>query len=139
MVPADEHGPGWAYTTGLWHGHRIPELAMFGLDVRLMHTILDDLGRRAVDGQTVAAGQERHDVASVPVVLKDVDHRWYEAFFGTATGYYRTTRFPFLQVVWPDRDGVFPWQPGGEQLLDLQPQLSLCPEEYPVGVWTQDL
>ncbi|MFM9615784.1 DUF4262 domain-containing protein [Streptomyces niveiscabiei] len=139
MVPADEHGPGWAYTTGLWHGRRIPELAMFGLNVRLMHTILNDLGRRAMDGQTVEDGQERHDVASVPVVLKAVDHGWYEAFFGTAIGYYRKPSFPFLQVVWPDRDGAFPWQPGGAQLPDLQPRLWLRPGEHPVGVWTQDL
>ncbi|MFM9442584.1 DUF4262 domain-containing protein [Streptomyces acidiscabies] len=108
MVPADEHGPGWASTIGLWHGRRVPEPAMFGLDVHLMHTILDDLGRRAVDGQTVAAGQERHDVASVPVALQAVDHRWYQAFFGTAIGCYRKPPSPFLQVVRPDRDGVFP-------------------------------
>ncbi len=139
MIPADAQGPGWAYTIGLWHRHRIPELAMFGLDVRLMQTVLNDLGERAVDGQPLEADQERHDVASVPVVLKPVDYRWYRAFFGTALGYYRKPPLPFLQVVWPNRDGVFPWQPGGEDLLARQPRLWLHPDEHPVGVWTQDL
>ncbi|MGY6027040.1 DUF4262 domain-containing protein [Streptomyces spinosirectus] len=139
MIPADDHGPGWAYTIGLWHGHRMPELAMFGLDIRLMQAILNDLGRRALEGQPLEADRERHDVASVPVVLKPVDYRWHKAFFGTAIGYYRKPPLPFLQVIWPDREGVFPGQPGGEGLLARQPRLELRPDEHPVGVWTQDL
>ncbi|MCH5677311.1 DUF4262 domain-containing protein [Streptomyces gilvus] len=139
MVPADGQGPGWAYTIGLWHSHRISELAMFGLDIHVMQSILNDIGRRAVEGATVRAGQEWHDVASVPVVLTAVDYRWYKAFFGTAIGFYRRPPVPFLQVLWPDREGDFPGQPGGEDLLGRQPRLSLPPEEHPVGVWTQDL
>lgn len=139
MIPADDQGPGWAYTIGLWHGHRIPELAMFGLDIHLMQTVLNDLAQRAVEGQTLQADPEVHDVAGVPVVLKSVDYRWYKAFFGTAIGYYRRPPFPFLQAVWQSRDGAFPWQPGGEELLDRQPRLSLRPDEHPIGVWTQDV
>ncbi|MET7474656.1 DUF4262 domain-containing protein [Streptomyces sp. NPDC005648] len=139
MIPTDDQGPGWAYTIGLWHRHRIPELAMFGLDIRLMQTVLNDLGQRAVEGQPLEADKERHDVASVPVVLKPVDYRWYKAFFGTALGYYRKPPLPFLQVVWPNRDGAFPWQPGGEDLLVRQPRLWLRPDEHPAGVWTKEV
>jgi hypothetical protein len=139
MVPADDQGPGWACTIGLWHRHRMPELAMFGLDIRVMQAILNDLGRRAVAGHPLEAGRERHDVASVPVVLRPVDHRWYKAFFGTAIDYYREPPLPFLQVVRPGRDGAYPWQPGGEDLLRHQPRLDLGPGEHPGGVWTQDL
>ncbi|MFM9632592.1 DUF4262 domain-containing protein [Streptomyces galilaeus] len=140
MVPVGRNeAPGWAYTIGLWHQYRIPELAMFGLDIHLMQTLLNGLARRAVEGHALKADQERHDVANVPIMLKAVDYRWYKAFFGTAIGYYRRPPFPFLQVVWPSRDGAFPWQPGGEDLLDRQPQLALRPEEHRVGVWTQDL
>ncbi|MGP4009949.1 DUF4262 domain-containing protein [Streptomyces sp. 4N124] len=139
MIPADDQGPGWAYTIGLWHRHRIPELAMFGLEIHLMQTLLNDLSRRAVEGQPLETDQERHDIAGVPIMLKPVDYRWYKAFFGTAIGFYRKLPFPFLQVLWPNRDGAFPWQAGGENLRDRQPRLSLHPDEHPVGVWTQDL
>ncbi|WP_329433253.1 DUF4262 domain-containing protein [Streptomyces sp. NBC_01280] len=139
MIPADGLGPGWAYTIGLWHNHRIPELAMFGLDISRMQTLLNDLARRAIEGHSLEADQEPHDIANVPVALRPVDYRWYKAFFGTAISYYRKPPFPFLQVVWPNSDGVFPWQPGGEDLLDRQPQLSMRPDEHPVGLWTQDL
>ncbi|MGI5254547.1 DUF4262 domain-containing protein [Actinacidiphila glaucinigra] len=139
MIPADNQGPGWAYTIGLWHRHRMPELAMFGLDIRLMQTILNDLGRRAVEGHPLEEDKERDDVAGVPVVLKPVDYRWYRAFFGAAIGFYRKPPFPFLQIVWPNRDGAYPWQPGGEDLIGLQPRLDLHPDKHPAGVWTQDL
>ncbi|MEE4540394.1 DUF4262 domain-containing protein [Streptomyces sp. V4-01] len=55
MVPADDNGPGWACTIGLWHSHRLPEPAVFGLGAPAMHTVLNDLGRLAVAGQPVAA------------------------------------------------------------------------------------
>ncbi|MFD8419267.1 DUF4262 domain-containing protein [Streptomyces sp. NPDC059466] len=138
-IPADGLGPGWAYTIGLWHRHRLPELAMFGLDTSRTQTLLNDLAQRAVEGQPLEADQEVRDIANVPVAVKSVDHRWYKAFFGTAIGSYRKPPFPFLQAVWPNRDGAFPWQPGGEGLLERQPRLSLRPDEHPVGVWTQGL
>ncbi|GGY70789.1 DUF4262 domain-containing protein [Streptomyces xanthochromogenes] len=131
MVPADAHGPGWAYTVGLWHGRRMPEVAMFGLDVRLMQTILNDLAQHSVEGQPLEAGQERDDVAGVPVVLRAVDYRWYKAFFGTAISYYRKPPFPVLQVVWPNHEGVFPWQAGGEGLLSHQPGWICTPTSTP--------
>lgn len=46
LVHADDDGPGWAYTVGLWHSHRAPELAMFGGDVYETEEILNALGRR---------------------------------------------------------------------------------------------
>ncbi|MFG3589474.1 DUF4262 domain-containing protein [Streptomyces sp. NPDC047990] len=139
MIPADDLGPGWAYTIGLWHQHRIPELAMFGLDTSRMQTLLNDLARRAVEGQPLEVDQEVLDIANVPFTLQSVDYRWYETFFGAAIGYYRKPPFPFLQALWPNRDGAFPWQPGGADLLEHQPRLWLHPDEHPTGVWTQDL
>ncbi|MFJ9080089.1 DUF4262 domain-containing protein [Streptomyces sp. NPDC102278] len=140
MVPVGcDEAPGWAYTIGLWHRHRIPELTMFGLDVRMMQTLLNDLAQRAVEKRPLEAEEVRHDIAPVPVVLKAVDYRWYKAFFGTAIDFYRRPPFPVLQVVWPDRHGVFPWQPGGEGLLTRQPRLDLHPDEHPAGVWTRNL
>ncbi|GGM20913.1 hypothetical protein GCM10010129_76430 [Streptomyces fumigatiscleroticus] len=140
LIPADDRGPGWARTVGLWRRHRVPELAMFGWDVRQMQVVLNDLGRRAVaEGQPLDSGRERRDVGSDPVVLEPVDHRWYRVFFGTAIGSYGRPPLPFRQVVRPDRDGVFSWQPGGEGLLHHQPGLWLRPEQHPVGVRMQDV
>jgi hypothetical protein len=141
MVPEDNQGPGWAYTIGLWHTHNSAELAMFGLDVTLMKTCLNHLGNQIAAGQPAAADQENHDVIErYPVHLKQIDHRWYKAFFGRAIGFYRRQPIPFLQVVWPDRHGRFPWDADNDpHLQQRQPQLWRRPDEHPQGVWTQDL
>jgi hypothetical protein len=141
MIPADDNGPGWAFTIGLWHTHGVPELAMFGLDVYDMKACLNGLGKQAVDGLHVGADQIRHDVIeNHPVTLKAVDLRWYRAFFGSAIMFYRRPPFPVLQVVWPNGEGFFPWQPeSDESYRTLQPQLWLVPASHPQGVWTQDL
>ncbi|WP_407566192.1 DUF4262 domain-containing protein [Streptomyces sp. 184] len=130
MVPTDDKGPGWAYTIGPWHRHRIPEPAVFGPDSHLTQNLLNGLGRRAVDGQSVAADQTQHDFTGATVTLKAIDYRWYKAYFGTAIRFYRKPPFPFLQVV---------RQAGGEDLRTVQPQLWLHPDAHPAGIWTQDL
>ncbi|MFC5750461.1 DUF4262 domain-containing protein [Actinomadura rugatobispora] len=141
MIPTDDVGPGWAFTIGLWHTHGIPELAMFGLDIYDMKDGLNGLAERALKGRPVKAGQLRHEVIdNHPVMLKAVDLRWYRTFFGSAIMFYRRPPFPLLQVVWPDHDGFFPWQPESDvPYRRLQPQLWLTPTAHPKGVWTQDL
>nr|WP_234048430.1 DUF4262 domain-containing protein [Streptomyces liliifuscus] len=90
MVPADEEGPGFAYTIGLWHTHKVPEPAMFGLDIRVMQVLLNTLGRRAAAGAVLESDQEHRDVVEeLPVVLKESDLRWYREFFGNAIAFYR--------------------------------------------------
>jgi hypothetical protein len=37
---------------------------------------------------------------------------WHDALFGTAWRFYRGVTVPVLQLVWPDRNGVWPWQEG---------------------------
>ncbi|GAB3836672.1 DUF4262 domain-containing protein [Dactylosporangium cerinum] len=141
MVPEDDHGPGWAYTIGLWHSYRIPELAMFGLDVEVLRTCLNDIGRRAVAGQSVEAGQTLDGVIERwPLQLRDVDLRWCRAFFARAIAFYRRPPIPFLQVLWPDRNGRLTWDADSEAVVRVrQPQLWLPPALHPKGVWTQDL
>ena len=127
-VPADEEGPGWAYTIGRWHTRGEPELAMFGIDVGVMQSCLNILGQH--DGLT--DGQARDDVVKgYPVHLRTVEQAWYPTFFGQAIWFYREPPLPFLQVVWPNRDGAFPWETGSLA----QPHLWLDPAEHPKSVW----
>ncbi|MGW8327498.1 DUF4262 domain-containing protein [Streptomyces sp. NPDC055897] len=141
MVPEDEIGPGFAYTIGLAHTHSAPELAMFGLDIRVMHRILNRLGEKSAAGAVLADGQRHTEVVgSQQVAVRQVDLRWYRTFFGQAIGFYRRPPFPVLQVAWPDADDRFHWD---EQAVvghrGSQPQLWLPPSEHPVGIWTTEL
>src|SRR5215471_19690531 len=48
-VPGDEQWPSWAYSIGLWHTFRVPELALFGLSLPNMAAIINEIGRRIAD------------------------------------------------------------------------------------------
>lgn len=141
MVPEDDIGPGFAYTIGLAHTHGAPELAMFGLDVHVMHRMLNTLGERAAAGAVLGEGQQYEGVLQGrAVMLRGVDPRWYRTFFGRAIGFYRRPPLPFLHAAWPDQDGRFHWEEqAGERHGQSQPRLWLRPDEHPVGVWTAEL
>jgi Domain of unknown function (DUF4262) len=141
MVPEDDTGPGFAYTIGLAHSFGVPELAMFGLDVRVMHPALNVLGQQAANGTALAEGQENAGVLErYPVILRRADQRWYRTFFGRAIGFYRRPPLPVLQVCWPDSNGTFHWQDDcSDRHRQSQPQLWVPPSEHPRGVWTVEL
>lgn len=140
LVPAEGDRPGWAYTVGLWHSHRSPELAMFGGDVYEMEVCLNTLGGQIAGGHPVADGEERTDVIEgQAVALRAVKPRWYEALFGRALAFYRRPPLPFVQVIWPDSSGRFPWHPGGDTAyLRAQPILWEPPDELGARDWRRD-
>jgi hypothetical protein len=141
MVPEDDIGPGFAYTIGLAHSFGAPELAIFGLDIHLMHRVLNSLGDQAAHKITLADGQKHAEVLKQHlVVLRRADMRWHRTFFGRAIGFYRRPPLPVLQVCWPDSNGAFHWRNDCTvQHRQSQPQLWLAPSEHPRGVWTAEL
>ncbi|WP_267890856.1 DUF4262 domain-containing protein [Streptomyces sp. AS58] len=56
MVPEDDLGPGFAYTIGLAHTHSAPDLAEFGLDIHVMHRMLNRLGQKSAAGARTQPG-----------------------------------------------------------------------------------
>src|SRR4051794_27740479 len=74
MIPEDADGPGWAFTVGLWHTFRSPEVAMFGLRVDVMNNCLKTLANEIAAGRHLVADQERDDVIrNYSVAIKKVD------------------------------------------------------------------
>ena len=140
LVPDDgESGPGWAYTIGLWHGHRAPELAMFGDDVYETEEILNRLGRDTAGGHGPVDGECRDGVVrGRPAAFRRVNPGWYDLMFDGAMAFYRRPLLPMLQIVRPDPQGLFPWQPGTDPgFRYCQPWLWLEPERYSPAVQTQ--
>jgi hypothetical protein len=115
----------FCYTLGLQH-HDLPELIMFGLPFKVMQQCLQTAyNLLVVEGRPVAVGVPVEDIATLPVVLIPVTDDMVREYFGIARRFFRRDTFPALQVVWPDRNGAFPWQPGFEKkFLASQPLLS---------------
>ena len=142
MIGPDASSEGWAFTVGLWHTHRIPELAVFGLDLAVMKTTVNLTGHRLVDGAPATAGTRIDGVLNdFPILIQEADPLWHGVFFGTALRFYgETALVPFRQVLWPDKTGTFPHESGfAAQLAIRQPSLWLHPLEHDDGPWTAQL
>ncbi len=96
---------------GKEHGH--PELVIAGLDPLIAQALLNDLADRVVHhGAWFTHGQRITDLlAGYDAVI--VDGPVTDALYpGIAIGRYGADRLALQQIVWPDRHGRFPWDPG---------------------------
>jgi Domain of unknown function (DUF4262) len=138
VVDEELEVPGWAYSVGLWHTMRAPEVCMFGLRGRDMHTWINAVGQQVKAGQALRPDEERFGVLDgFPVVVRPVHPSWHGEILGLAGRFYGAT-VPAMQLVWPDRHGRFPWdQEAGERCRDHQPRLWLPHDDHPPGQWTR--
>jgi hypothetical protein len=129
--------PGWAFSVGLWHSYRAPEVSIFGLLLPDMQQRINRAGRLVRDNKPFGLDIEVDGILDAqPVVAKPVHPGWYTTLFGFGVGFYHGAIPPFVQLVWPDSHGIFPWQPGcGARCRTAQPQLWLPPELHPAGPW----
>lgn len=111
--------PGFSYTVGLT-ARGLPELITVGLPSDAAHLILNAAARLLLAGNRFEPGQRLHDLANFPLTIRVVDDA-----DARSTGYAAVRRYPegcrFLQLVWPDRAGLFPDDPDCEQrFVDMQ-------------------
>lgn len=133
-VAADHESPGWVYSVGMWHTMGTSEVSMFGLRVQDMHHWVNEVGAL---GRSLRPGELIHGVLpGHPLMVRPVDDSWFPDLFGFAMDFYRHPPVPMVQLVWPDRHGVFPWEPGSRCRVE-QPSLWLPRDDHPPGVWTR--
>lgn len=109
--------PGWTYTIGLEQSRSHPELLIAGLDHQVAYGVLCILAERVLTGDRLEAGTPLTGCLAggyelVPLDIMDVkDGDW----FNIAHHYYEDEEFSAFQVVWPDLDNNYPWEPDYEQ------------------------
>lgn len=137
-VCADEDQPGWAYSVGVWHTARRPELCIFGLPFDVMGHAINEVTRRARDGTGLDPHAPIEGVLSPgPLVLRPVHPSWAgTSLFAVANRFYRRP-LEFQQLVWPDERGRFPWEVGRSRSIGRQPMLWLDRTDHPDGPWTR--
>jgi hypothetical protein len=137
VLPDDEM-PGWAYSVGLWHSYRHPEIAIFGLPPN-RYGFVNVIGDAIRDGRRLEPGQPIEGVvAGYGLQVRRVQEKWSE-MFAQGQSFYRSPGLNVLQLVWPDPEGKFPWEAGfAERFQDLQPMLWLHPDDHPPGAWTKE-
>jgi len=111
--------PGFSYTVGL-AARGLPELITLGLPSDAAHHILNDAARRLLAGNRFEPGQRLYDLATMPMAVRVVDDADARRTCPSAFRRY-AEGCRLLQLVWPDRAGLFPGDPDCERrFVDMQ-------------------
>jgi len=124
-VGAGDGEPAFAYSMGLYENFHHPEIVLFGLDLEVMHRLINDAGSRIREGLKYEEGQKYDDLLqSYPCAFRRVNPTRYDGLLNFAIWYYEGSHFPVLQLIWPDKAGLFPWDDGfDERFRNDQPSL----------------
>jgi hypothetical protein len=115
---AEEGKPGFSFTTGFALSTGQPELIIFSTDSEVAHEMFWVLFRRAKSGRPLPIGQRTADVFSnLPAYAFLVAQRHHANYLGWSRWFYRGDEFNCLQIVWPDRAGLFPWEQGFDDVF----------------------
>ena len=124
VVGDHKHEP-FTYTIGLFQSYGHPELLVYGLPRDIAHSVLAIAAEAAATGTPIDLDKptdmllEGYPCVFVPVPLVQ-----YAEHVGFARWYYAGDSFPVQQVVWPSKDGLFPWHPHASLTLRaMQPVL----------------
>jgi len=125
-VLVGSEGPGFSYSTGFWLKRGFPEVILFSLPRSVSHNVLWNVFRDVEAGRRPPIGLPVNDVfGNADAVFLPVGKTHYAEHLGWARWFYEGDDFPCLQLVWPDPDGKFPWQPGfAESFRECQPDLT---------------
>jgi hypothetical protein len=126
---ADEEGPIFSYSTGIFQRLRAPEMLIVGLNAALSASMINHYAAQVAQGASIEAGAfyggylEGFDVCFIEA--------WADArrdFATWADWYYERKPFPILQCVWPTKSGIWPWDGAAEPWFkDMQPLLGPPP------------
>lgn len=109
----EKQEPDFTYSTGLFHSLGHPEIIVFSLPKQVSHEILWDIYRDIRKGNLPKPATQLSGIfGNYQAVLLPVSKDFYAEHLGWSRWFYRGDNFPCLQLIWPDRAGVFPWQPG---------------------------
>ena len=129
----DPPTPSYAYTIGVQALVGFPEIVVFGLTPVAAKGLLGLVIDACRGGTEIPFGVELLGLLDndLRCLFAPVDLHAYGAFFRTAQSWYRGASFEMVQLVYPDRNGFMPYEPGFDQRLRFaQPLVGVVgPEE----------
>jgi hypothetical protein len=114
-VVGDESGPQFSFSVGLYCSFGHPEIMIMGLAPQVAHELINTIAVRIVGGEVFVPAERIDDlVESFPCIFIPISIDHYQDNLGYGIWYYGSLKqpFPALQLVWPDKQGLFPWDAG---------------------------
>jgi hypothetical protein len=113
IIREQEGTPGWAFTVGMAKTFGAPEFIVVGLKQRVAHAVLNEIAERIRQGQKFETGVIVEGLLEAATcTIRPVAAKWFKRFVGYAQWFNRDRPFEVRQVIWPDHEGHFPWEPG---------------------------
>lgn len=140
FINEDEEAPCFAYSIGLYHSFKHPEIIVFGLDQELAGWIINELAQRIKAGERCDVDREYAGVLEgYNCIFRQAPKDCYGEYFGYATAFYKGDDFPVLQLVWPDKENKWPWEIDfNHRWIWTQPLLEHWPDEKTKSHWVFD-
>jgi hypothetical protein len=110
---------GYVYTIGFPEAFDFPEVVLFGLQPAAARGLFDLVADLLRGGTEIPLGVELtglfdNDLRSV---FAPVDLGEWSELFGTGVAWHRGRTFDVVQLLWPDRNGFLPTEPGFDRRL----------------------
>ena len=85
-------------------------MLIYGISAESAHAILNIAVSAAQAGKALDLSKPTDDLLNgYPCVFVEVPHAQYREHVGYGIWYYEGESFPVQQIVWPSRNGHFPW------------------------------
>jgi hypothetical protein len=125
-IAAEDDLPPFAFSVGIEQTSKAPEVVVIGLKKDLAHFVVNEYHKRAREGEIFKPGALYQGfIGGFDVMIEEVEETFYEEYFGYNLWYYDGPSFRVLQIVYPNTDGIWPWQPeASEWFRSWQPVLS---------------
>lgn len=126
-ILADGARVGYSFTVGLFQSYGHPELIVFGLPRQVAHEVLVICANAVRSGSPIDFTRPTEALLeSASCDFAEVPASAFRESVGFALWYYEKKPFPLYQIVWPSRDGLFPWHPeASESFREAQPVIGI--------------
>jgi len=125
-VSGDAEEVSFAYSVGLYTNFNHPEIIVFGISPESALRVINRIGAQVKEENMRFIPEMYYDEILVDyrATFLPVPKNEYDGRFNIAAWYYDGFNFPALQLVWPDKNDLFPWEEGySDEFAKFQPLL----------------
>lgn len=116
IFASDGYNPGFAYTIGLVKTFQHPELFISGLSTDHMGELLNIAGDFIKGGGKIQLGSPyREFLENYDCQFIKVHHKYYSDYLGYCQWFNQGNDFDIYQLVWPNKQGNYPWNKGEDE------------------------
>lgn len=101
----------FSYTIGFETSYGHPEIIIFGLPAEPAHRILSATAAAIKEGETMPLNEPVENIIAgdLKVIFKPLDHLVYDDYLSVAIAAYGTNEFRTQIMLWPDKEGRYPF------------------------------